>query len=116
MEKIKPLAFFNCRKINTISFPDTLNYIGKRSFGSCTELKTLDLKNTRIQRIDNEAFQRCTSLSDVKLPRNIESIGSFAFDGCHNLKEMDMIQNAIGHLVASGMTEDDIRRMLFDKK
>lgn len=63
-----------------------------------------------LNKLKENGFKMCFKQPSEANTKTIESSSR------NNLKEMDMIQNAIGHLVASGMTEDDIRRMLFDKK
>jgi hypothetical protein len=59
---IEDNAFYNCSKIESISLPATVFYIGDR------------------------AFYGCLSLSEINIPDGLASLGIDAFSGCDSLK------------------------------
>jgi len=100
-------AFWGCKQLSTISFPESMEWIGEYSFYSTgltnavfpNELKSIgefafamnkQLKsiglNEGLERIDRGAFSDCPELETVFLPNSVTFIGS-AFDGCPNMQK-----------------------------
>ncbi|GMI07647.1 hypothetical protein TrLO_g13218 [Triparma laevis f. longispina] len=62
-------AFYHCTSLTTISFPTTLEMIGKVAFNYCKSLQSAILSHTKIQFLDAGAFYQCKNLETVgKLP------------------------------------------------
>ena len=70
-------VFKNC-PLAAVTFPKTLGSIGEYAFES-TNLKTVDLSNTKIEHLPNGCFYNCQQLNDVKLPIALTDIGERAF-------------------------------------
>ena len=80
-------AFKSCRKLVSISIPDTITNIEESAFESCTSLKSVVLPQT-IDTINASTFEYCSSLESVTLPDNLKVIGSFSFLGCRKLSSI----------------------------
>ncbi len=80
-------AFSNCKSLESITFPDTLEFIGKESFAGCSSLTSVTLPKS-ITEIGTGAFEYCNSLSEVNIPNTITTIGVAAFRFCSSLKEI----------------------------
>eukprot|EP00985_Skeletonema_marinoi_P015843 scaffold8291_cov86-Skeletonema_marinoi.AAC.1 len=78
-------AFMNCRQLEYVESHKELHKIGKRSFGSCQLLRSIDLSGVKI--IDDYAFSRCASITDADLPE-VERIGVEAFSDCMSLTKI----------------------------
>lgn len=70
-------VFKNC-PLAAVTFPNSLNSIGEYAFEG-TNLKTVDLSNTKITSLPDGSFYNCKQLSDVKLPKDLTDIGNNAF-------------------------------------
>lgn len=96
-------AFSNCDKLESISFPSSLEIIGISAFQHCSSLKKVSFEdNSQLKKIDGRAafsvgaklgelyasdfngysrgaFKGCSSLNEITLPNSIEEIGGSAF-------------------------------------
>ncbi len=123
-------VFKNKTKIEEITLPDTIKYIGKDAFygtGYYNELtnwegETLYIGNYLINSkttllnsfsfkkgvtlIADYAFENCTNLANVTLPSTVESVGKYAFSGCTSLTDFAFSTSTkyIGEGVFSGDT------------
>lgn len=66
LKVIESSAFYDYKKLESISFPNSLTTI------------------------EESAFSGCTALSSVILPPNVKTIGYDAFGGCSNLKHLEI--------------------------
>ena len=82
-------GFENCKKIESVVIPDSVEIIGINAFKDCLSLKTVSMgKNITI--ISTNAFRNCQSLKSITLPENLRSISSSgAFYGCINLTTLN---------------------------
>ena len=62
-----------------------LNYIGESWFKDCKKLQDIELPST-IENIGKQAFYNCTLLDDVVIPDSVKTIQDEAFRKCANLK------------------------------
>jgi hypothetical protein len=94
------MAFIGCTALTNITFPSSLEIIGKAAFQNCTTITTVDFSNTLLNFIDEYAFFDCTSLTTLKLPpamfanENNASIGFCAFWRCTSLTNIYLPTNA----------------------
>jgi len=77
-------AFWNCRKLTSLTLPDTVTTINNGAFSFCTSLARVRLP-TALTSIGNSAFQNCASLTNVTLPDTVTNLESFVFAGCASL-------------------------------
>ena len=78
-------AFFECRYLERVDLPSTLQYIYASAFEGNTKLKTIWLPEG-LNTIRQQAFRKCTSLEVITLPASLRTIEHEAFIGCNNLK------------------------------
>ena len=109
VEETKWRCFENCKKIETVTFPNSLKKIGKASFMSsglkylnipnnvtiiegsafqyCKQLSSVTLSNcTKI--IESCAFANCSELVSISIPNTVETIGSWAFGDCDKIEKV----------------------------
>lgn len=88
---INETAFRGCTALESFDFTNVTS-IGKGSFSGCTGLTSLDF--TDLTSIDTEAFKGCTALTSVSFNSSSEtsfasSIGAKAFTGCTALESLN---------------------------
>ncbi len=111
--RISDSAFYNCKKITSITLADNLVGIGRGAFAGCAQLKfnnqsnasylgktgnnyfaliaaiSADITectiNSNCKVIAEDAFQNCSSLSEITIPTSVTSINKNAFKGCSSL-------------------------------
>lgn len=104
-------AFWGCENLTSISFSDTVTYIGAGAFEATPWLEAQQQENPlvvvngilvdgqtssdivillpdTITCIGGGAFQWCNALSSITIPTSVTSIGDEAFWGCDNLTEI----------------------------
>lgn len=64
-----------------------VTFIGERAFYQCKRLTSVTIPNS-ITSIGDYAFYGCTHLTSVTIPHTVTSIGESAFDGCTHLKSI----------------------------
>lgn len=82
-------VFFDCEKIQTISFPKTLKYVGDYAFYKNTDLWKVVFAANSVERIGARAFANCTTLQTVSMKDGIKEIGNYAFYNCSSLANDD---------------------------
>lgn len=85
-------AFYNCKNITTIDFPESLSNIKARAFFGCSGLTSLEFHNS-LKTIGESAFLGCNGLTSVYIPNSVTSIGVLAFYGCLNLESVEIGEN-----------------------
>lgn len=80
-------AFWQCKDLETVELPNTINSIAMKAFEECTSLKSINLPQG-LAYIGYSAFRGCKSLTTINLPVNLVQIGDYAFEGCTSLKEI----------------------------
>lgn len=88
MEKIDDRAFYKCKKLNKVSFPEGLKIISKQAFYFCG-LNSLELSDS-LEVLDESAFFKCCNLTHVVIPPNVRYIGKWVFHGCNRLKYLEI--------------------------
>lgn len=83
---------FADKMINSVTFPSTIQSIGKEAFSRCSKLKAVyGLENcASLTKIDDFTFYECTSLEEISLPPQLRSIETFAFYSCINLRSIEL--------------------------
>jgi len=64
VEVIKADAFYNCRKLNSVTMPNTLTSIELWAFENCSGLESVSLPSS-LNSIDSYAFFNCTGLASI---------------------------------------------------
>ncbi len=76
--KIGNSAFYECKKLKSVSISDTVTTIGYSAFYDCTSLTDVKMPNS-LWSISDSVFNGCTSLKNITIPSSISKIGLFAF-------------------------------------
>ncbi len=84
---IKPIQFYFCRGITSVTLHDGITEIGKEAFCLCTSLTELKL-GKGLKTIREAAFRSCFGLTSLTLPEGLTSIGDNAFSTCYNLQSL----------------------------
>ena len=84
-EGLKYVSGFKGTKITSISFPSTLEEIGKDAFSSCSSLMIELSFPESVRVIGDEAFSFSAIKGALSLPSNLEVLGGRAFDSCLGL-------------------------------
>lgn len=102
IEFIDGQAFMGCRRIQTVTLPETIECIYTDAFKDCTGLKSVTVPSARL--IDTEVFSNCVSLEKITLPENLEAIGDRAFENCAKLETITLPAkvNSLGEQVFLG--------------
>ena len=65
-------------------FYSSLNCIGNSDFSSCRKLTSITIPNS-VTTIGESAFSGCTGLTSITIPNSVTTIGESAFSGCTGL-------------------------------
>lgn len=82
-------AFQNCKQLESVEFPDSIDVIGGKVFAGCENLKKVRFP-AGIDRIGHGLFEDCTSLTEMELPDSLKSISFETFQGCTSLKKVTL--------------------------
>ena len=74
-------------RLNSITLPETLIYIGKNVLSQCFDMTYVVIPDGVI-RIGEGAFNGCAELQSVSLSASVAEIGVDAFGGCYNLRSI----------------------------
>lgn len=86
IRSIGEFAFYLCRKLSDINFPDSVVEIGDCAFTSC-DLSEIAVPDT-VKKLGTNVFSSCHKLHTAVLPKNITEIGSQMFGNCSTLKNI----------------------------
>jgi len=81
---IGDFAFSYCKKLESVSIPDSVTSIGYGAFQWCTSLKSVTIGDS-VRYIGKSAFKYCKSLTSVMIPDGVTSIYGYAFENCTSL-------------------------------
>lgn len=94
LKRIERETFNTCRKLSTITFPNSLTFIGDHAFES-SGLCSINGGESIIT-IDDAAFKNCP-FSEINIPNSVIKIGDHAFWGCGYLTKVVM-GNSVEHI------------------
>ena len=81
-------AFYNCKKLVSVTIPNTVSTLGAGAFGNCTALSEITLWN-KFTEINDGLFKGCTNLGNVVIHGKITKIGNYAFSQCTSLTNIE---------------------------
>lgn len=87
-------GFYQCKNLQSITLPPTIQIVDSYGFAECTSLKSIVLPAS-VRRIHNHSFYKCSSLESVTVPKEVYYFGTGnAFRECPNLKTFDWPDSA----------------------
>lgn len=88
--KSVPKSFcFDCKALENVTLPDTIEDIGAYAFADCSRLKTLTkFSCMKVKSIATSAFENCGELDELDFPKELEVLGGAAFAGCKNVNSI----------------------------
>ena len=78
-------AFEDCKRLASITIPDSVTSIGEYAFRNCSSLTSVVIGDS-VTSIGKYAFFNCISLTSVVIGDSVTSIGYAAFANCSSLK------------------------------
>ncbi|MEE3429163.1 MAG: leucine-rich repeat protein [Ruminococcus sp.] len=81
---IKESEFIDFENLETIKFPETLEYIGDSAFANCIKLRNVIFPNN-LNCVMCHAFAMCYSIENVYIPRTVTAFHVVAFDHINNI-------------------------------
>lgn len=93
-------AFYDCKDLQSIEFPNSIHVIGCRAFKGCKKLETVQLPK-QLREIGGSAFEY-SGLKMIAIPDSVKVIGDGAFMECYDLKSIEI-----------GKGLEDVGRRLF---
>ena len=85
-------AFYNCINVKHITLPDSITFIGRSAFDSCSKLENFEIPKN-VTTIGNGAFYGCELLTELTIPDGVTSIESDTFGYCKKLKNITIPDN-----------------------
>ncbi len=92
VEIIGSYSFSDCKNLETVYIPYSVQFIDSCAFRNCRKLKRVIINwwYCGVESIDACAFSGCTNLESIELPESLTEIGDFAFADCTNLKNITL--------------------------
>lgn len=87
--RVIPSYFVANSKVKSVIIPESVTTISDYSFYNCKDLETITIPNT-INEIEYSAFSGCSKLKNLSIPGSVTNIGANAFYECYNLTEIDI--------------------------
>ena len=81
---IGSFAFSFCRKVTSLTIPNSVTSIGLGAIQYCEALTSIDIPSS-VKTIESFAFDSCTGLTSITIPNGVTVIESWAFDDCASL-------------------------------
>ncbi len=81
VSRINYMAFSDCRRLTSVTIPDSITSIEEYAFAGCSSLTEVTFGN-QLKSIGDYVFDGCRKLTTITIPDNLKSIGEGAFNGC----------------------------------
>ncbi len=109
-------AFSGCTKLNSVTFPNTVDSIGSLSFDYCSSLTSVNIPKG-VRTIPYWSFRGCTSLREITIPASVVLIEGAAFEGCEfdniNIKSQKVFAQTGGHTFSQALAYTAIHQFTF---
>lgn len=85
-------SFNQCKKLESVFLPSTLQTIGDDAFNDCNNLKEVKLPEG-LTMIGDNAFRNCVKLENINFPNSLINIGRFVFSNCYSISKITIPGN-----------------------
>ena len=92
LKKIDNHAFFGCAALSSITIPDNVTYVGGYVFQECSSLISAVI-SSHVKAINSNLFADCTSLKSIIIPDSVDYIGAYVFQNCTSLSSVTFRSN-----------------------
>jgi hypothetical protein len=80
-------AFYNCKKLESVTLNSKLQILGQYTFQACSNLTSINLgEATSLTEIRKQCFENCDRLRSLVLPKSVTTLGDAVFDNCDSLR------------------------------
>ena len=97
VNRIEEFAFENCTNLEVVYFPNNEFCIGDYAFRGCSYLELADRSLSKATEIGNGAFYNCENIKEIAISNTTQRIGEAAFGQCQSLLRVD-IAFAVEHI------------------
>ena len=87
VSEIRKRTFMSCSNLRSVVLSSNTTIIDEYAFYSCSNLTSIELPDV-LKQIGKATFGGCKSLSEILLPNDIKQIGEYAFDECNSLTKV----------------------------
>ncbi len=91
-------AFYECKDITSVVFPNTLTFIGQRSFLSCNGITGEVVIPNSVTIIGTNAFSFCHGITSVVFGHALREIRDLAFHQCYALEHISSLPDSLTEL------------------
>lgn len=92
---------FQALKLEKVTFPSTLRYIGRYAFSSNAVLWRVSIPDDSVREIGEGAFADCSTLTNLILGEGLKTVGAYAFYACSSLDNNALQDSMIPSSVTS---------------
>ena len=107
-------AFASCTALESVTFSDDQEFVGKNMFFGCTALKDVAL-GMWTEEIRRHAFYGCSALQEIEFPPNLETIGLSAFQGCTDLRTVSLPPSVLTIADAAFRGDQNLKTVTFSE-
>lgn len=113
IKNIDDYAFIRCDNLKEVNLANGVERIGSAAFYDCVRLSKINLSDSIIE-IEDSAFENCNSLTEIRLPNQLTKISEETFKLCENLISIS-IPNSINHIEYDAFSWcDNLYNIYFD--
>lgn len=88
VESIGKYLFQNCKNLKSVVLPESVKLVEESAFQGCTGLTSVEM--AKVALIHKNAFNGCTSLENVKVGDAARVLENGAFQGCSSIKSINL--------------------------
>lgn len=95
IKQINRFAFANCKNLESVKLPQSLEVLEASEFIQCEKLKKINIPS-KLKSLSINAFQE-TAIEEIEIPKNIKKFTGSEFRLCKNLKKVKIYNDNINY-------------------